>query len=220
MSRCSRIRTYLDRSPSSCFCSRDRDRAARRRCRPAGERRDRSARCAGAASVRRAAAARSRSPAATRGRTSTTWAPPAAGCGRRPTAASRWKPVTDGQIHYSSVGAVAVAAVQPRRRLHRHRRGRHSRQHHSGRRRLQVDRRRQDVDAHRPRRHAGDREDPRPPDQPRSRLRRGVRPSRRAEPGSRRLPIEGRRQDLGQDSVPRQQDRRQRAGASIRTTRR
>ena len=68
-----------------------------------------------------------------------------------------WKPVTDGQINNSSVGAVAVSAVEPRRRLHRHRRVRHPRQHHPGRRRLQVHRRRQDVDAHRPRRHAGHR---------------------------------------------------------------
>ena len=39
-------------------------------------------------------------------------------------------------------------------------------------------------------------------------------------PGARRLPIEGRRQDLGQDPVPRQQDRRQRAGDRSATTRR
>ena len=102
--------------------------------------------------------------------------------------------------------------LEPRRRLHRHRRGRHPRQHHPGRRRVQVDRRRQDVDAHRPRRHAGHRQDPRPPDEPGSRLRRGVRPPRGAESRSRRLPVEGRRQDLGEDPVPRQQDRRERAG--------
>ena len=47
-----------------------------------------------------------------------------------------WRPVTDGQIHSSSVGAVANCAIEPRRRLHRHRRCRHPRQHHPGRRRL------------------------------------------------------------------------------------
>ncbi len=119
-----------------------------------------------------------------------------------------WKPVTDGLINYSSIGAVAVSALEPRHRLHRHRRVRYPRQHHPGRRRLQVHRRRQDVDAHRPHRHAGHRQDPRPSDQPRPRLRRRVRPSRGAESRSRRLPIEGRRQDVGQDPVPRRQDRR------------
>ena len=123
-----------------------------------------------------------------------------------------WKPVTDGLINHSSVGAVAVAAVEPRCRLHRHRRSGHPRQHNPGRRRLQVDRRRQDLDAHRPRRHAGHREDPRPPGQSRSRLCRGVRPPRGAESRARRLPVEGRRQDLGEGSLPRQQDRRERAG--------
>ena len=39
--------------------------------------------------------------------------------------------------------------VESRHRLHRHGRVVHPRQHHAGRRRLQVDRRRQDVDAHR-----------------------------------------------------------------------
>ena len=42
----------------------------------------------------------------------------------------------------SSVGAVAVADVEPGRRLRRHGRDRAARQHHPGRRRLQVDRRR------------------------------------------------------------------------------
>ena len=111
----------------------------------------RSARCAGAASARRAAAGRSRSPAARRGRTSTTWARPAAACGRRPTAASRGSPVTDGQINYSSIGAVAVAPSNPDVVYIGTGESEHPRQHHPGRRRVQVDRRRQDVDAHRPR---------------------------------------------------------------------
>ena len=137
-----------------------------------------------------------------------TWARPAAACGRRPTAASRGSRSPTARSTSSSIGAVAVAPVEPGHRLHRHRRVRDPRQHHPGRRRLQVHRRRQDVDAHRPRRHAGHLEDPRPPDQPRPRLRRRVRPSRGAESRSRRLPVEGRRQDVGQDPVPRQQDRR------------
>ena len=58
------------------------------------------------------------------------------------------------------------------------------------------------------------------PDQPRHRVRRGVRSSRRAECRARRVPVEGRRQDLGEDPVPRRQDRRDRAdhrSATIRT---
>ena len=122
-----------------------------------------------------------------------------------------WKPVTDGQIHSSSVGAVAIAPSNPdvvyigtgesdiRGNI------------------IQGDGAYKSTDggktwsAHRPHRDAGHLEDPRPSDQPRSRLRRGVRSSRGAEPGARRVPLEGRRQDLGQDPVPRQQDRRHRA---------
>ena len=51
--------------------------------------------------------------AAPRGPTNTISAPPAAGCGRPPTAARPGKPVTDGQIKSSSVGAVAVAESNP-----------------------------------------------------------------------------------------------------------
>jgi len=53
------------------------------------------------------------SPAATRGRTSTTWAPPAGGLWKTTDAGVSWKPVTDGLINHSSVGAVAVAASNP-----------------------------------------------------------------------------------------------------------
>ena len=60
-----------------------------------------------------------------------------------------WAPVTDGQITSASVGAVAVSEIESRHRLHRHGRVVHSRRHHARRRRLQVDRRRQDVDARR-----------------------------------------------------------------------
>ena len=91
--------------------------------------------------------------------------------------------------------------IQSRRRLHRHGRDRTARQHHAGRRRLQVDRRRQDVEARRPRRHAGHLAHPRPSDQSRHRLRRRARPSLRPERGARRLPLEGRRRDVGEDPV-------------------
>ena len=57
----------------------------------------------------------------------------------------------------------------------------HPRQRLARRRRLQVDRRRQDLDARRPRRHAPHRQGARPPDESRPRLRRRARPRLRAE---------------------------------------
>ena len=71
--------------------------------------------------------------------------------------------------------------VEPRHRLHRDGRVVHPRQHPAGRRRLQVDRRRQDVDAHRLLRFRRHLEDPHPSDQSRHRLRRRLRPLRQAE---------------------------------------
>ena len=86
------------------------------------------------------------------GRRRPTPARPAAGCGRRPTAARRGRPSPTARSHSSSVGAVAVSESNPdivfigmgesciRGNIH------------AGRRRLQVHRRRQDVDACRLRR--------------------------------------------------------------------
>ena len=66
-----------------------------------------------------------------------------------------WAPVTDGQIYERRRSARSPSRrVEPRHRLHRHGRVVHPRQHHPGRRRLQVDRRRQDLDARRLRRDA------------------------------------------------------------------
>ncbi len=87
--------------------------------------------------------------------------------------------------------------VQSRHRLHRHGRVVHPRQHPAGRRRLQVDRRRQDLDARRLLGLAGDLEDPHPSDQSRHRLRRVVRQVRRAERRARHLQEHRRRQDAG-----------------------
>ena len=56
-----------------------------------------------------------------------------------------WNPMTDGKITMSSIGSRRHLSVESRRRLHRRRRIGHPRQHHDGRRRLQDDRRRQDV---------------------------------------------------------------------------
>ena len=107
-----------------------------------------------------------------------------------------WSPIFDDQP-VSSIGSIAVAQVEPKRRLRRHRRGEHPRQRRAGQRHLQVDRRRQDLEA---RLEAGraDRHDGRPPDEPRHRLRRRARPRVRPERRARRLPHDRRRQDWQQ----------------------
>ena len=90
-----------------------------------------------------------------------------------------WAPVTDGLITSSSVGAVAVSDSNPDVLYIGHGRGVHPRQHHAWRWRLQVDRRGQDVVAHRLPRLGRDLADPHPPHQPRHRLRRQLRALRR-----------------------------------------
>ncbi len=100
--------------------------------------------------------------------------------------------------------------VEPGRRLHRDGRGLHPRQHHAGRRHLQVRRRGQNLDAHGARRHARHLRDRRPSEKRRHRVCRGLRPSARAERRARRLSIERRRQDVAARPLPRQQDGRHR----------
>ncbi len=86
-------------------------------------------------------------------------------------------------------------SVGPQRRLRRLRRGQHPRQRAARQRHLQVDRRRQDVEA-RLAAAGPDRHHDRPPDQPGYCVRRGARPRVRAERRARRLPHHRRRQDL------------------------
>ena len=138
---------------------------------------------------------------------STTSAARAAASGRRRTPASAGSPMTDGQLGTGSVGAIAVAQSDPERRLRRHGRGAASAATSRTATACTVDGRRQDLDARRPARHAADRRDARPPARPRPRLRRGARPHVRAERGARRLPLEGRRQDLAEGAVRRRQRR-------------
>ena len=121
-----------------------------------------------------------------------------------------WAPVTDGQIHSSSVGAVAVSETNPdvvfigmgesciRGNIQ------------PGDGVYKSTRRRQDVDARRLRRLGGDLEDPHPPDQPEHRLRRGLRQVQRAERRARHLQDHRRRQDVEAGALPRRQDRRRR----------
>ena len=67
-----------------------------------------------------------------------------------------WQPIFDSQP-IGSIGALAVAPSNPQVIYVGTRRGRHALRHRPGRRHVQVRRRRQDLDAHRPRRLAADR---------------------------------------------------------------
>ena len=100
--------------------------------------------------------------------------------------------------------------IEPRHRVHRHGRELHSRQHHARRRRLQIQRRRQDVDARRLPQRRCDLEDPHPPHQPRHRLCGGLRPVLRTERRTRRLQEHRRRQDLEAHAVQGSAQRRRR----------
>ena len=98
--------------------------------------------------------------------------------------------------------------VEPRHRLGRRRRERHSRQHGAGRRRLDDEGRRPHVEPHRVLR----REEPRQPhshpsDQSRHRLGRRARPRLRAELAARRVQDDRRRQDVAPRALSRRPDR-------------
>ena len=107
-----------------------------------------------------------------------------------------------------------------RRRLRRpvgqeHRLGRHRREQPAQlrllrRRRLQVHRRRQELEEHGAEEDLPDRQDRHPPEEPGHRLRRRPRPALRPERGARPVQDDRRRQDLGQGLLRRRQDRRHR----------
>ncbi len=97
--------------------------------------------------------------------------------------------------------------VGPQRGLRGWRRGDGARQRLARRRRLEVHRRRQDLEARRARRRAADPPHPHPPQEPRPRLRRRPRPSLRAQRDARRLPLQGRRRPLGPRPLRQRQGR-------------
>ena len=105
-----------------------------------------------------------------------------------------WKSVFDKQP-VSSIGSIAVAPSDPNVDLRRIGRGQHPRQRRRRQRHLQVDRRRQNVDA---RLGSGgpDRHDGRAPEESRHRVRGRAGPCLRAQRRARRVPDHGRRQDL------------------------
>ena len=102
-------------------------------------------------------------------------------------AGTTWNNVSDGFFRTGSVGAVSVAPVESQHRLRRDGRSVPARQPVVRRRGLQIDRRRQDLDACRSARQQSDRTDQHSPDESRSRLRRRHRASLRAERGARRV---------------------------------
>ena len=85
-----------------------------------------------------------------------------AASGRRPTAGRTWTPIFDDQPT-GSIGAIAVAPSDPQHHLRRQRRGPAAARSLDRRRHLQVDRRRQDLDAPRPARRPADPADHRRP---------------------------------------------------------
>ena len=101
-------------------------------------------------------------------------------------------------------------ADRPQHRLGRHRRGQPAQLRLLRRRRLQVDRRRQDLEEHGPQEVVPDRQDRHPSQGPEHRLRRRPRPALRPQRGTRPLQDHRRRQDLAARAARRRQDRRHR----------
>ena len=126
----------------------------------------------------------------------------------RPTAARPGMPVTDGQIDSSSVGAVAVSESHPDVVYIGHGRVAHPRQHHAGRRHLQVDRRRQDLDAASAsrRRASPSRASASIPPTPTSSTSRSSATSSRRTPSAASIRTPRRRQDLAARPLSRRQD--------------
>ena len=123
-------------------------------------------------------------------------------CGRT------WRPIFDDQPT-QSIGSIAVAPSDPEHHLRRQRRGPAPPRPLGRRRRLQVDRRRQDVDAPRARRRAADPADRDRSAQPEPRVRGRARPSRTDRASERGVyPLARRRQDLGARALQGRQHRR------------
>ena len=101
-------------------------------------------------------------------------------------------------------------ALEQGHRLGRHRRGQPAQLGQLRRRRLQVDRRRQDLEEHGPREDLPDRSDRDPSEEPGRRLRRRARPPLRPERGARPLQDDRRRQDVDEGPLQGRQDRRHR----------
>ena len=119
-----------------------------------------------------------------------------------------WFPVTDGQIPTGSIGAHRRRRLEPECRLRRHRQRSDPIERDCRTRRLQVHRRGEDVAVRGAQGSRADRPARSPSEESRHRLRRGDRPAVRLGTGPRRLPHQGRRQDLAEGAVHQRSDRR------------
>ena len=120
-----------------------------------------------------------------------------------------WNPIFDDQPT-GSIGAIAVAPSDPNIIYVGSGEGLAAARSLGRRRHLQIDRRRQDLDAPRPARRPADPADRRRPAQPEPALRRRARPSLRPERGARRLPLDRRRPDLREGALQGREHRRHR----------
>ena len=145
-----------------------------------------SRRCGGARSVRFAAAGRRRPPACRRSRTSSTSARSTAASGRPPTTAARGQPIFDDQPT-GSIGASPSRRRIPTLFTSGSGEGLAAAGSFGRRRRLQIDRCRQDLDASRPARRPADPADRVDPRDAEPAVRRGARSSVRTQRRARRL---------------------------------
>ncbi len=116
------------------------------------------------------------------------------------------KPVFDDQPT-QCIGAVDRVSGEAGGGVRRHRRGQPAELGVVGQRRVQVRRRRQDLDRVRAEGHAPHRPHRGSPDEPGHRLRRGARSLLGAEPGARAVQDDRRRQDVGEEQVHRREHR-------------
>ena len=122
-----------------------------------------------------------------------------------------WTPIFDDQPT-GSIGAARRRPVGSERGLRGQRRRTAPPRPLHGQRRLQVGRRREDVDAHRPARRAADPAHRRRSAQRRPRVRRGARPPVRPERRARHLPVDRRRPHVPEGALQGREHRRQRRG--------
>ena len=118
-----------------------------------------------------------------------------------------WKPIFDDQP-VAAIGALAIFQPEPGDRLGRHRRRQRPQQRLDRRRRLQVGRRRHDLEARRAREERADPPHRAPSERPGRRLGRRPRAALERRRRARRLQDRRRRQELAQGPLRRREDRR------------
>ena len=168
------------------------------------------ARCAGGRSDRSAAAAPRRSPACPGEQNVFYMAPVNGGVWKTTDFGRTWTPIFDDQPT-GSIGAIAVAPSDPNVIYVGSGEGLAAARPLGRRRHLQVDRRRQDLDASRPSRRPADSGHHRRSAQREPAVRRRARPSVRSERGARRLSLDRRRRDVPEGPLQGREHRRVRS---------